>query len=114
MRAAGLGIVLALAVSPARAAPMVVAWATWLHSGAGVETPVLNELPSGFVVDVVGCEGGWCRVVSGRAMGFVEQRLLAASRTAPLLPAEGECFPATHVTPERAIAMRICPANLGN
>ncbi len=111
-RAGLLAGVLALAAVPAVAAtPMVVTYATWLRSAPSEASQVIDELPGGWRVDVLGCDGGWCRVLSDQAPGYVQQALLAAGSDKPLAPKPGAaCISGTHQTPERAIPLKICPA----
>ena len=100
------------AVSPAAAStPMVVTFATWLRSAPSEASQVIDELPGGWRVNVLGCEAGWCRVLSDEAPGYVQQALLAAGPDKPLQPKPGAaCITGTHQTFERAIPLKICPA----
>ena len=47
-----------------------------LRSGPGVDHHVLNVLPAGSSVDVLGCGRSWCRVSSAEGTGYVSSRYL--------------------------------------
>ena len=93
------------------ATPMVVTYATWMRAGPSPWAKEIEELDAGWPVSVLGCSEGWCNVTSGRASGYVAAALLAAGGNAPTQPVPGAaCLPGTHQTPERAILLKICPA----
>lgn len=95
------------------ATPMVVTYPTWLRAGPSPWAKELDEVPGGWPVSVVACSDGWCRVESEGAAGYLPETLLAAGRNMPTEPVPGaECLPATHQTPERAIPLKICPAQV--
>lgn len=64
---------------PAHAEPRTTSFAVFLHIGPGRQYAVTDELPTGASVDVNGCEQNWCRVRYGNAIGWIDQRMLAAA-----------------------------------
>ncbi len=64
------GGLLLLSVGAAAAAPAVVSDNLNLRSGPGTAYRVLNVLPEGSSVDVLGCDGNWCRVSSAEGTGY--------------------------------------------
>lgn len=72
----GAGL-LVLSTGFALAAPAVVQESVNLRAGPGVEFPVITALPEGAPIDVMGCEGSWCRVAFGRSVGFASREFLA-------------------------------------
>ena len=95
------------------ATPMVVTYPTWLRAGPSPWAKELDELEGGWPVSVFSCSDGWCNVASDGATGYLPEALLATGRDTPTEPKPGaECLPATHQTPERAIPLKICPAQV--
>ncbi|HEY1544431.1 MAG TPA: SH3 domain-containing protein [Xanthobacteraceae bacterium] len=72
----GAGL-LVLSTGFALAAPAVVQESVNLRAGPGVEYPVVTAMPQGAPIDVMGCEGTWCRVAFGRTVGFASREFLA-------------------------------------
>ncbi len=57
---------------PASATPGQISWTTWFRIGPGRNYAVRDEINNGTVLDVVGCQNGWCQVVWGNRTGYVE------------------------------------------
>src|SRR6185312_15047298 len=72
----GAGL-LVLSTGFALAAPAVVQESVNLRAGPGVEFPVITAMPEGAPIDVMSCEGTWCRVAFGRTVGFASREFLA-------------------------------------
>ena len=70
------GGLLLLSVGAAAAAPAVVSDNLNLRSGPGTGYRVLNVLPEGSTVDVLGCGGNWCRVSSAEGTGYASSSYL--------------------------------------
>ena len=71
--AAAVGAITLLATAgPAAAAPGEVTWTTWFRIGPGRNYAVRDEISNGTVLEVLGCENGWCQVVWGNRTGYVE------------------------------------------
>lgn len=114
-----IGVVFAMWAGAAQAAappvgmPMVTTFATWMRVGPSPWAKEIDEIPAGWPVTVLTCADGWCSVVNDGASGYVAQTMLAAGRDTPTEPVPGAaCFPGTHQTPERAIPLKICPAEV--
>lgn len=73
LRSAIIGV-----VPPCLAEPGQTAWTTYLRAGPGLQFAVLDEIEAHKTLDVQDCRGGWCRVVSGDAEGYVAADHLAA------------------------------------
>jgi hypothetical protein len=69
----GAFLALAAIASPLQAAPASLHWSTYLRSGPGPAYPVLDELEHDTVLEVGGCNGGWCKVSSGGSTGYVDR-----------------------------------------
>lgn len=95
---------------PARAEPAWVTFSTWLRVAPGAGAKILSELDSGVRVEREACEGGWCRVVSDRAVGYLPATLLADAPRGQKVPEAAGCFPAQHFTMEGPIPLKVCPA----
>jgi len=70
------GGLLLLSAGAAAASPATVNDNLNLRSGPGVDHHVLNVLPAGSSVDVLGCGRYWCRVSSAGGTGYVSSRYL--------------------------------------
>jgi uncharacterized protein YraI len=70
------GGLLLLSVGAATAAPGVVSNDLNLRSGPGTGYRVLDVLPAGSTVDVLGCGGDWCRVSSAEGTGYASSSYL--------------------------------------
>jgi Bacterial SH3 domain len=66
---------LALSTGYAAAAPAVMASDTNLRAGPSTRSSVIASLPGGAAVDVMGCQGSWCRVrvASGGTVGWARR-----------------------------------------
>lgn len=87
--AAVVGAITLLATTcPAFAAPGEVTWTTWFRIGPGRNYAVRDEIPNSTVLDVIGCENGWCQVVWGNRTGYVESGVVVqpVPATAPVSP----------------------------
>ena len=71
--AAGL---LLLSAGAASAAPALVTGDVNLRSGPGTHFGVLTVLPGGATVNVVGCNGGWCRIAWRGGYGYASNHYL--------------------------------------
>lgn len=92
---AGLSLGLGLAMEPeaSAAADARIASTTYLRAGPGTNYRSLDEASGGSAVEVLGCGGGWCRILLGDAAGYVAEAALQPS-VAPV-PAAGQassCF----------------------
>jgi len=79
--------VLALSTGFAAAAPAVVENDLNLRSGPGIEYPVVAAMPSGATVDVMGCEGGWCRVGFNGTVGWANRAYMGLGGGVAAAPA---------------------------
>lgn len=70
----------------AAAAPAVVTGDLNLRSGPGTGYAVIDTMPAGATVNVLGCGGSWCRVVWGGTRGFASRSYL--DRMGPVYAAE--------------------------
>ncbi len=70
-------ITMLTAALPAAASPGEITWTTWFRIGPGRNYAVRDEIPNDTVVEVVGCNGGWCQVVYGNRTGYVESDTVA-------------------------------------
>jgi uncharacterized protein YraI len=71
--AAGL---LIASAGAAAAAPAAVTGDLNLRSGPGTGYAVVGTMPAGATVDVRDCNGAWCRVAWGNAVGFASRSYL--------------------------------------
>lgn len=101
-----------MAACPALAAPQTVRMTTYLRAGPGPQYAALDEIDPESQVDVQSCDGGWCRVRSGRAAGFIRAEVLTApdEHAKPPAPAAGAaCLDATlNGRPRGGEPVRIC------
>lgn len=70
----------------AAAAPAVVTGDLNLRAGPGTNYAVVNTMPAGASVNVLGCRGSWCRVAWGGTRGFASRSYL--DRMGPVYAAE--------------------------
>jgi uncharacterized protein YraI len=68
------GLLLIAGASAANAA--VVSGDLNLRSGPGTGYRVIDTMPAGSYVDVLGCSGSWCRVQFGGAVGYASASYL--------------------------------------
>jgi uncharacterized protein YraI len=68
------GLLLIAGASAANAA--VVSGDLNLRSGPGTGYRVIDTMPAGSYVDVLGCTGSWCRVQFGGAVGYASASYL--------------------------------------
>ena len=73
----GAAAVLMLSAGVAAAAPAVVQTDLNARSGPGTGYPVVTTLPAGSTVDVLGCDGSWCRIDLGGGSAYASRRYLA-------------------------------------
>lgn len=100
-----------LACGPAAAAPGTVFLTTYLRAGPGEGYAALDEIAPHSVVEVEGCEGGWCRIRSGRASGFIRAEVLSARdiHAKPESPPVATCFTVRmNGRPDGGDDVRIC------
>ncbi len=76
-----LALALAIATTPAMAAPGVTTANVNFRAGPGTDHPSIRVLPAGTAVDVGACDAGaaWCAVTVGGEQGFVSGRYLQES-----------------------------------
>jgi uncharacterized protein YraI len=86
MASAGM---LALSTGFAAAAPAVVQNDLNLRSGPGIDFAVIAAMPAGTMVNVIGCEAGWCRVALGDTVGFASRGFLGLGGPVAAVPASG-------------------------
>jgi uncharacterized protein YraI len=79
-RILGAAAILAASVGYAAAVPAVVATDLNVRSGPGTGFPVIASLPGGSTVEVIGCDGSWCRLAGG---GYASRRYLSISAAGP-------------------------------
>ena len=85
-----LAVTATAAPPPARSgAPAVVVWSTYLRNGPGAAFPALDEVEHDTRVVRLGCAGGWCRVRTAAAEGYVDQSALQL--TAPPVTGGPDC-----------------------
>jgi uncharacterized protein YraI len=70
-----IGLLLGTA-GAAAAAPAVITGDLNLRSGPGTGYAVIDTMPAGATVNVLGCSGAWCRVAWGGARGFASRSYL--------------------------------------
>ncbi|MGH6725424.1 MAG: SH3 domain-containing protein [Pseudolabrys sp.] len=70
------GALLLLSAGVAAAAPATVTNDLNLRSGPGTGYGVIDTLPAGSSVDVLGCNGSWCRVATAEGTGFASGNFL--------------------------------------
>jgi uncharacterized protein YraI len=73
------GGLMLLSAGAAAAAPAMVTSDLNLRSGPGTGYGVIDTLPAGSPVDVLGCTGSWCRVSSAEGEGFASGNFLDMS-----------------------------------
>lgn len=70
-------------------AQIVTRFATYMHSGPGLQYSVTDEIQTRTPLAPESCRDGWCRVRYGRAWGYVQQNtLVAGPSTAQPQPGE--------------------------
>ena len=70
-------VVAAFAFAPAAHAQQVTRFTTYMHSGPGLQYSVTDEIPNrtAFTTRKT-CNGGWCQVVFGGVVGYIQQNTL--------------------------------------
>ncbi len=91
-----------------------IRWPTYMHAGPGQQYAVIDELSRDETLRVQGCAAGWCRVMVGDAVGYVEAEAVASAATPPEAarpqPATREgCFLTLQQGYPRGDATRFCP-----
>jgi uncharacterized protein YraI len=78
------GLLLIAGASAANAA--VVSGDLNLRSGPGTGYRVIDTMPAGSYVDVLGCTGSWCRVQFGGAVGYASASYLGGGASYAAAP----------------------------
>ena len=93
--AAGFVVLITLLATafPAAAAPGMISFATWFRIGPGRNYAVRDEIPNETILDVIGCENGWCRVVYGNRTGYVESDVVVQPVPVITPPSPHDCVP---------------------
>ena len=74
---AGAILITMLAVpTMAMAEPGQITWTTWFRIGPGRNYAVRDEIQSDTIVEVLGCDSGWCRVIFGGWTGYVDAAVI--------------------------------------
>ncbi len=112
----GLAAVLAWS-GPALAWTGEVSWPTFFRSGPDRRYVVLDEMERGQTVEVVSCDGDWCRVIAGKSLGYVEKSALIVPSAAPRKPgeqtADPACFDSNQAGYKKGENFRYCPRPAG-
>ncbi len=99
--------------SPALARPGVVIWPTYDRTGPDRHYQVLSELDRGTAVDVLSCDGGWCRIQADLSTAYVEQSAISdpdAFQPLPATQAESDgCFTSHETGYGKGEDWRYCP-----
>ena len=107
------GAVLSAWCGPALAWTGEVGWPTFYRDGPDRRHTVLEELTRGMLVDVLSCDGGWCRVQNGNTLGYVEQSALvqvaAMPAKPPIAPPDAACFDSQQAGYKNGELYRFCP-----
>ncbi len=98
---------------PAWAWTGVISWPTYDRTGPAKTYEVLNELDRGVVVEVLSCDGGWCKVEADRATAYVEQSVIAQQTAATPQPEKqvqsDACFESHETGYRKGETWRYCP-----
>jgi uncharacterized protein YraI len=84
--------VLALSTGIAAAAPAMVQNDLNLRTGPGVQYPVVAAMPGGAAVDVMGCEGSWCRVAFNGTEGWASRAYMGIGGGVAATPGYAESY----------------------
>ena len=76
---------------PAMASPGEVTWTTWFRIGPGRNYAVRDEIPNDTLVEVLGCENGWCQVVWENWTGYVESQTVTQPVPSSASPPAHDC-----------------------
>ncbi len=82
-------------IVPSHALSAEAKWTSYLRAGPGQQFAVLDEIASNDPLTVQTCSGGWCKVLYGRADGYVLEALLDRGPPGPASaqpPATHDCF----------------------
>lgn len=101
-------IAVATCLGPANARAEETQWVSYLRAGPGPKYNVLQELPAQLPIDVLGCESGWCRVQSGRYVGYVQGDLVGAAPGPQVATSGADCFEAVLSGHVGGSHVRIC------
>lgn len=83
-----IGAGLLLAGGPALAKPAYVPSTVNLRAGPGTDKDILGKIPSGSLIDVGDCTGGWCAVTWQDKNGYaIETAIDLSGRVPPRRPA---------------------------
>ena len=77
------GLFLASAAAAA-AAPAAVTSDINVRSGPGTKYAAIGSVPAGATVNVLSCNGAWCRIAFGNRQGFINNTYLAAADEGPV------------------------------
>ncbi len=91
LAAATLTITMLATALPAAASPGEITWTTWFRIGPGRDYAVRDEIPNDTVLDVIGCQNGWCQVVWQNWTGYVEADVVAQPVPATTAVAPHDC-----------------------
>jgi uncharacterized protein YraI len=89
------GLFLASAAA-AVASPAAVTNNINLRSGPGAKFAAVGSVPAGAIVNVLSCNGAWCRVAFGDRQGFVNNTYLAQADEGPVY---GDAPPVVYAGP---------------
>ena len=113
MTAGGVLVAATVWCGPALAWTGVISWPTYDRTGPDKAYEVLNELDRGVVVEVLSCDGGWCKVEADRATAYVEQALIAQQEAPTPQPvpqvASDACFESHETGYGKGETWRYCP-----
>jgi hypothetical protein len=77
---------------------MRLSWTSYLHAAPGTATPVIDEIDGGRIVESLGCASGWCKVLSGGAVGYLDQTVLQPATPEVAAAPQQPCFTAQRLT----------------
>ena len=77
------GLLLTGAVAPAAAKPAYVPSTVNLRAGPGTDKEILGKIPSGSLIDVGDCTGGWCVVNWQEKNGYAIESAIDFSGRVP-------------------------------
>jgi uncharacterized protein YraI len=89
------GVGLALSAGAAAAAPAVVRADLNMRSGPGTNYAVVETIPGGAMVEVLGCTGSWCRVTYAGETGYAGRSYLGVGRAGAAAVIEEDAAPPT-------------------
>ena len=109
VRAGSLIAVATLWSAPAVAWTGTVDWPTFYRAGPDKGYTVLQEMQRGQTVEVLSCQGDWCRVQNGRSIGYIKQAALASPPAPSPSPVRSsDCFDSRSAGYEKGEVFRYC------